>query len=1054
MAWQCGQCSAENPDGTKFCGHCGAARSQNAVREANVAQALKSFVSAQVAEKLAAAGGDLREERRLVTALFADLSGFTPLADRLDPEQLLEVIDPIIERLTNIVGRYEGYVDKFAGDALLAFFGAPIAHEDDADRALLVAHEMHAELADLARDLPEEAGELTLHIGVNSGHVVARVLGTDVRMDYTVLGDAVILAQRLESAAPASETYVGEATYQLTRDRFDFESVGELTLKGKQQGVPAWRLLGEKRRARGFARLIGRDHELGTVSAAFDALADASGVVVSVSGDPGVGKSRFTAEVHALADNRGFRWLSTNCVSYGSGLAYWPYAEMIRKLSGIEPRDGPERAAPRLKAILEAMELPRATPFFARMIGLPAAEIDAYDPESYRRELMSIFAELLEWLASERPTVLAIEDLQWADASSVALTTELARLTAQNAVAIYVTARSEAVGSLLEIAAVAEEGRRHAVQLDPLDAPATGRILEDLLGAPAAPELIGAVNERAVGNPFFTNEIARALKDAGGLVKGDDGWSLSADFDLTAIPPTIEGVLSSRIDRLSASAAMTLQIASVVGRRVRLPILKKVAEDHHDVGADLSELTGAGFLGGTAAEIDTRPDEVVFHHALVQDVAYSRLLRKDRRRLHLAVAEAAEELYGANDDTIDLLARHLHLAEAGAKAVDYLVRAGYRAAGLFANDEALIHLQHALELAEKHAPERRGPILLKMADLNELRGDYTRALSLYTEARDLTGSVLAWRGMALAHRNLAEYDNALSVVEDGLKTIEGDDAAHLWLERGWVHSRQGEFVAAIDAFVAGLDAARGAFDAVVGHLRLQLARAEMITGDSESAREYAESAVTMFEQLDDDRGTATALRILGDIYRTLGRIDEAAEKLQRGLELARATGNAEETAGCLINLGFVEMERNNLAAAIEHDREAIEQFARIGIVTGEAIGYGNLTEKLLKAGFHVEALDASARALDLARSIGDMETVADVTKTVAAVRLAQGNAAEAAASAEEAGLLYLEMDARPYALEAFELAAKAWMEAGEEERARSDAERARELATSPEVATS
>lgn len=215
----------------------------------------------------------------------------------------------------------------------------------------------------------------------------------------------------------------------------------------------------------------------------------------------------------------------------------------------------------------------------------------------------------------------------------------------------------------------------------------------------------------------------------------------------------------------------------------------------------------------------------------------------------------------------------------------------------------------------------------------------------------------------------------------------------------------------------------------------------------DEAREHAVSAVTMFEQLDDRRGWTTALRILGDLYRTLGRLDAAAETLHRTLEIARETGNAEEQAAALVNLGIVEMERDNLEEAIAHDHAAIEQFGRIGHLTGQAIGYGNLTEKFLNAGRHVDALESSARALDLARSIGDMETVADVMKTVAAVRLAQGNAPEAGETAEEAAQLYLEMDARPYASEALELAAKAWTEAGEEERARSNAERARELGT-------
>src|SRR3954447_21930943 len=248
--WTCSACAGENPEGTKFCGHCGAPAT-DAVDPSGgappdhqqIADALRSFVAGPVAEKLVEAGGTLPEERRLITALFADVSGFTSLADRLDPEQLLEVIDPVISGLSSVVGRYGGYVEKFAGDALMALFGAPVTHEDDAARAVRVALEMHEQLARVVDDLPHEA-ELTLHVGINSGHGIARILGSEARMDYAVLGDAVILAQRLESAAPPGETYVSETTVHLTSDEFEFAPVGELTLKGKAEPVPAWRLGG------------------------------------------------------------------------------------------------------------------------------------------------------------------------------------------------------------------------------------------------------------------------------------------------------------------------------------------------------------------------------------------------------------------------------------------------------------------------------------------------------------------------------------------------------------------------------------------------------------------------------------------------------------------------------------------------------------------------------------------------------------------------------------------------------------------------------------------
>src|SRR5918995_3205908 len=273
FGWTCASCGGVNPEGTKFCGHCGSPAADGPAKtdsgERDVAEALRSFVAGPVAERLIEAGGEIPEERRLITALFADVSGFTPLADRLDPEQLLEVIDPVIAGLSSIVGRYEGYVEKFAGDALLALFGAPVTHEDDAARALIVALEMHAELERLGSELPHEA-ELTLHVGVTSGHGIARILGSEARMDYSVLGDSVILAQRLESAAPSGETYVSELTRKLTDDMFEFEPVGELTLKGKAEPVPAWRLLGRRtapapRASHRGTTLVGRDRELAAI---------------------------------------------------------------------------------------------------------------------------------------------------------------------------------------------------------------------------------------------------------------------------------------------------------------------------------------------------------------------------------------------------------------------------------------------------------------------------------------------------------------------------------------------------------------------------------------------------------------------------------------------------------------------------------------------------------------------------------------------------------------------------------------------------------------------
>jgi len=294
-------------------------------------------VTASVADRIVEEGGQFQEERRLVTAVFADVSGFTPLADRLDPEELLEVIDPVVSALSSVVGRYEGFVEKFAGDALLALFGAPISHEDDADRALLVALEMHRELARILHALPADASGLTLHVGVNTGHGVARLIGSSVRTDYGVLGDSVVLAQRLEAAAAPGETYVSDSTYRLTADRFEFEPVGELTLKGKAEPVRAWRLIGERQRTERPRRAIfGRERELARLEEALAAAAAGKATALALVGEPGVGKSTLMEATRARATAQGMRWVHARCLSYGAGLPYWPLADLLRREAAID----------------------------------------------------------------------------------------------------------------------------------------------------------------------------------------------------------------------------------------------------------------------------------------------------------------------------------------------------------------------------------------------------------------------------------------------------------------------------------------------------------------------------------------------------------------------------------------------------------------------------------------------------------------------------------------------------------------------------------------------
>jgi class 3 adenylate cyclase/tetratricopeptide (TPR) repeat protein len=1042
----------------KFCGHCGspaqAASSApppapaQAEPDQDVAETLRSFVAGQVAERLIEAGGELPEERRLITALFADVSGFTPLADRLDPEQLLEVIDPVIAGLSRIVARYEGYVDKFAGDALLALFGAPVTHEDDAARALIVALEMHAEVERLCSELPYEP-ELTLHVGVNSGHGIARILGSEARMDYSVLGDSVILAQRLESAAPPGETYVSELTKTFTDDAFEFESVGELTLKGKAEPVPAWRLLGRRtapaRRAghRG-ATLVGRDRELAAVGETLAALNEGRGGIVSVTGEPGVGKSRLSEAVEARADELGLRWFRTRCLSYGASLAYWPYAELVRSLAAIRSEDEPEESRRRLAEALEAAGVATAVPFFARLLGLPGVseQVAGLEPEAFRRGLHGAFASALRALANERALVLALEDVHWLDGSSAELTRELAQLCEREPLVLYFIARPEAGPALTEIAG---DTPRRAIALEPLDEEGVGALIRSLLAGDVQDEFPALVQERTAGNPLFVEELLRSLQETGSLLRQNGSWRTQPGWDAEGVPPTIEELLASRIDLLSRADASVLQTASVIGRRIQVPLLEAVA-NAREVEGTLERLVSGGFLDPLDGDSDRR---VIFHHALIQDVAYSRLLRRKRRHLHRRVAEVAEAMYGAGDEIIDLLARHLYLGEAGAKAIDYLIRAGERARRLFANEEAILHFQRAVEVAaDNPAVGARLPdIQLSLADLHDFVGAYDEAITLYAAVRDATSDVRAWSGLVSARQKQGRYDEALQIANEAFthEELKGVDLTPLWLEQGRCLAISGRVNQAIDVLEAGLEAAP-ARTPVVGLLLLQLARAQTVKGDFEEALANALQAREILEEHNDERGLTTTMRIIGDAYRQLGRLDEAAEALERGLELAERIGNIEEIGGCLINLGIVNMHRELLAEATTSLRRAIEEFERVGHGAGRALGYATLAETLVHAGELDEALEYSHKALELARAIKHPLAAADATQAIAAIRLRQGDFDEAAARAEEAAALFLDVDAAPLASGALAIAAEAWEKAGDRDRADQTSARARAFA--------
>ncbi len=1029
--WRCPSCGGDNVAGTRFCGHCGSPAPAGAEAAPPSAQTpaetarpidevdpsagtterrvdpLRSMVGEPVAERLLGPEGRLGEERRLVTALFADISGFTALAQRLDPEELQEVVDPLVGRLSAVAARHGAFVEKFAGDALLAVFGAPVAHEDDADRALLAALEMHQEL-ELAREgLPAIARDLTLHVGVNSGHGVARLIGGAARMDYGVLGDAVILAQRLESAAPAGETYVGQTTLALVRGRFSVEPLGPLVLKGIAEPVLASRLLGQADADMAIGErptmFVGREAEVATLETAI--LAFGTGGVVVVLGEAGAGKSSLVDAVRGTLPLGRVRWLTTRCLSYGSSLPFRPLAELVRTFAGARLDHSPEHAAELLGRASVADGVPEASPYLARLAGIPYRAVEepsadegdgsvidpteALEPEGFRRVLPDVIADWLTALGAGAPVALLVEDVHWIDDDSRSLLVEVAERLVGRPIGFVLTTRSDERAAADAIGDAAREGGAAVTPIDlvPIAADGVEALIREVLGGEPPRGLADAVAERSGGNPFFVVESVRALREGEQLILEDGAWRLAEDWDLASVPPTIEGILGGRIDRLPATTAWLLEQAAVIGRRVRGPILRAIAEP---AGFErrLEELEAAGFVDRPPAG---GADLVVFHHALVQEVAYARLLRRQRRELHLRVADAVEALYGTGGDDIDLLARHLWQARAGVRAVTALRQAATRARGLFANESALQGLRHAAEIAGE-TPEAASliPALrLECAELEELMGDYGRAAQGYREVAEATGDLQAWIGAASVARKTGRYDEAFSILDAAAAQLDPDaDKREIWLERAATLLFAGRFEAAADAARTGLalqgagdgaDPDDPAGDRVSGRLYMQLASAEnRIPGRAREALAHALEARPLLEACEDLRGLVVVLRTVGLIHWGEGRLDEAAVALAEGLALAERIGGVEEIAGTLLNLGLVELALGRADDAVATDRRAVAEAGRVGHALVRMIATANLAEALVATDDLDEAEETARSALAMAAELEDPPIAADV----------------------------------------------------------------------------
>jgi adenylate cyclase len=981
----CPSCGAVSPPDFAFCPRCGARLA---------APGAKEPAGPRAADHGAPASEGAGSDRRPVTVLFADLSGFTALGERLDPEDIRLLQGDLFQLMASAVEHYEGFVEKFVGDAMMAVFGAPAAHEDDPERALRAALAMRERVAALNGRWAGRLGRtLALHTGIHTGPVVAGTLGSTPSAAYAVTGDTVNTASRLQTAAEAGQILASRATYRLTQHAFEFESLGDLAMKGKAGPVAAYRLVGAlatPRPARGLeahglvAPLVGRDEELGQLLAAFQRMLGGRTQVVSLIGEAGAGKSRLQAEFLMKLESDGHAGTiavrRAICSSLGEK-TYGVLASLLQEAYGVSPDDSLEAARRKLESGLEGLgvgaeETARIAAVLGYVLGLGQEEprMRHLEPEQLKRQIFLAARALFEARLAASPLLIIVEDLHWADPASLELLRFLVDRLPDRRLMLLLAYRPTVDAAIV----VSSRATHTSIRIAPLSASDSDALLASLFGpVERCPERLHTlIVERAGGNPFYLEEMVRNLIAKGVLVREDSGWTCTADAAIVDVPVTIQGLLLSRLDRLSAVPRRVIQEAAVIGTSFDQRLLGMVSGDQAS-DAVLEALEDAELLaeaphgGGGESPGPDAGRRYRFTHALVQEVAYENLLVRRRAELHTRVGQALEALRGTSPqrlEDLEALGHHWSLSTDKPRGARYLVAAGDWARAIHANVDAIRHYQRALETLNEcgGCDEDRFGVRERLGDLLGPSGEREAALEHYEAVRagcertnDRCGQARVDRKMGALYWAAGDRERAFGCFQAGLDLLQGQrehiELAHLYQEMGRLAFRGGDNPCAIE------------------WAERALAQAERLAGRApapdlpEAGEERKEAAAAV----------AHAYNTLGVAQARLGKMDEAVAHIERSVAVAEEADLLQAACRGFANLGVLYSTLNP-GRAIETCARGLELAKKIGDLGFQSRLYANLAVAYcaLTNRCDEDGLGAAQAAVDLDRRLGQLDHLA------------------------------------------------------------------------------
>ena len=703
----CPQCGKISPSDSNFCNGCG-----HDFRKPKETKPLDfdrphSYTPKHLVDKILTTRSSIEGERKIVTVMFADVANSTAIFEKLDPEAVHEIMDRCFRLLMDEVHRYEGTINQFLGDGLMALFGAPIAHEDHAQRACYAALAVQKAMSTYGANLHNQYGiDFKMRIGLNSGPVVVGTVGDDLRMDYTAKGDTVNLAARMETSADPGVILVSKNLYRQVKEFFEFKSIGEIRVKGKEEPVEAYRLIKptevETRIAssvaKGLTRFVGRTREIEALKEAFGKAESGEGHVVGMVGEAGVGKSRLLLEFRNSLPKDHYGYFEGRCLHYGGSMPYLPVLDVLRSLVGV--REGEQEHIIRQKLEARVLGLDEGLrDIIPPLQGLLSLKVEdhAYeklDPKTKREKTFEAIRNLLIRASQDRPLILTIEDLHWIDKTTEEFLGYMIGWLPRTAILLLLLYRPEYTHQW------GSKSYYRGVAVGELSAGRSAELVAAILeGGETAPELRELILNRAAGNPFFMEELTHSLLENGSIQKKDDSFILSRDASRVRVPETVQGIIAARMDRLEENLKKIMQVASVIGREFAFRILETITEIKEDLKSGLVNLQGLEFI----YEKSLFPElEYIFRHALTQEVAYNSLLVQRRKEIHEKIGQAIEELYPQRlEEFYEMLAWHYSHSDNQDKACQYLKLSGQKAVRGNSHQEAFRLFKDAFEVLHK-----------------------------------------------------------------------------------------------------------------------------------------------------------------------------------------------------------------------------------------------------------------------------------------------------------------------------------------------------------------